>query len=259
MKSVKYLIVIALTFFLSFLLGSCTTTQDPSDAYKGETSQQIFQKGEEAVKDHNYTEAIKRFEALDVQYPFDRNVEIAQLHIIYAYYMSSDYASAEAAADRFIHAHPANPHVDYAYFMRGISNYNQNLGVFERVFTVDLAQRDLSQIKKAYADFADLVRLYPNSYYAPAAHQYMVYLRNILADHELEVAQYYFSREAYVAAANRASLVVRHYEGAPAVSSALVIMARSYRALHLQQNENDVLAVLRYNYPDSTYLKEAMK
>lgn len=232
------------------LMTACSTTTDPAEAYKGETAKQIFRKGEEALRDKSYQEAIKRFEALDVQYPYDADTETAQLHIVYAYYMNSDYASAEAAADRFVHTHPVSPHVAYAYYMRGLSNYFQNLGVFERLFTIDLATRDLSQIKKSYADFAEIVRAYPHSQYAPAAHQYMMYLRNTLAKHELSVAQYYYTRGAYVAAANRANEVVRHYQGAPVVPDALVVMVKSYRQLHLTKNANDVLEVLRYNYPD---------
>ncbi len=258
MKRMKYIRLIIVGSLLT-LLGACSTTTDPAETYKNETAEQIFQRGEEALRDHSYQEAIKRFEALEVQYPFGRDTEIAELHIIYAYYMSSDYALAEAAADRFIHAHPTSPHVDYAYFMRGLSNYFQNMGVFERVFTVDLATRDLGQIKKSYADFAQVIKLYPESYYAPAAHQYLVYLRNTLANHELEVAQYYFSKKAYVAAANRANLVIRHYQGASAVPDALVLMVKSYRALNLKQNELDSLAVLQYNYPNSSYVAEAMK
>lgn len=247
-----------LAFFLpmlvfSFLTACATTPTDPAETYKGQTAQQIFHAGEEALRDRNYMEASKRFEALDVQYPFDASNEKAQLHIIYAYYMNSDYAAAEAAADRFIHLHPANAHVDYAYYLRGLANYYQNLGIFERVFKINLAKRDLAQIKKSYADFAEIVRSYPQSRYAPAAHQQMIYLRNILAEHELQVAEYYYGREAYVAAADRANLVVRHYQGAPVVPDALVLMLKSYRALHLVQDEKDVQAVLRYNYPDLAY------
>ncbi|EKD54831.1 MAG: hypothetical protein ACD_60C00041G0022 [uncultured bacterium] len=256
MKSIIKLLGILI--FLSALLTACSTTTDPAEAYKGESAAHIFQQGEIALHKGNYQEAIKRYEALDVQYPYEQNTELAQLHIIYAYYMNNDYASAEAAADRFVQAHPTNPHIDYAYYMRGLADYYQNLGVFERLFAVDLSTRDLSQIKKSYGDFAQIVKSYPNSAYAPAAHQYMVYLRNILADHELEVAEYYYSREAYVASADRANLVVRHFEGAPAVPKALVVMIKSYRALHLTQNEQEALRVLQYNYPNSVYMQQAI-
>lgn len=248
---------ICIFFTLFVFLSACGTTKDPAEAYKGESPQQIFAKGEQALRKHNYQEAIRRFEALDVQYPFGHETEIAQLHIIYAYYKTNDYASAEAAADRFIHAHPTSPHVDYAYYMRGLSNFYQNLGFFERVFSVDLATRDLTQIKRTFWGFEELTKRFPNSQYTPAAHQYMVYLRNLLADHELDVAQYYYSRRAYVAAANRANGVVRGYQGTPAVPDALVIMVKSYRALQMTQNANDAYRVLAYNYPNSVYLKQA--
>ncbi len=258
MKFQAKLLAITFAITTSFLT-ACSTAVDPAEAYKGESAQQIFNKGESELRDRSYSEAIKRFEALDAQYPYEHNTETAQLHIIYAYYMSSDYASAEAAADRFVHAYPTSPHADYAYYMRGLSNYFQNLGVFEKIFAVDLATRDLSQVKKSYADFAEVVKVYPNSYYAPAAHQYMVYLRNLLANHELEVAQYYYGRGAYVAAADRANIVVRQFQGAPAVPKALVIMVKSYRHLDTAKAENDAMQVLQYNYPNSVYVKDAMK
>lgn len=255
MKLKKYLTVLTLPLLL---LTACTSSTDPADAYRGETAQQIFQRGEEALRNKNYSDAVKRYEALEVQYPLEPNTQIAELHIIYAYYMNSDYASAEAAADRYIHSYPTSPHLDYAYYMLGLSNYYQNLGVFERIFTIDLATRDLEQMKKSFNDFSTVVRLFPDSYYAPAAHQYMVFLRNVIANHELQVAQYYYSRKAYVASANRANTIVRHFEGATAVPEALVMMVKSYRALHETQLADDTLEVLRYNYPNSKYVSEAM-
>lgn len=230
-------------------LSACANSPDPSEAYPNETQDQIFVKGENALKDHSYQEAIRRFEALDVQYPFGPHTETAQLHLIYAYYKNSDYASAEAAADRFIRIHPTNPHVDYAYFMRGLSNYYQNQGFFERLANVDYATRDLTQVKKSFNDFSDLTHKYPHSHYAPAAHQYMIYLRDVLARHQIEVARFYYDRGAYVAAADRAALVVKNYQGSPRVPEALVIMAKSYHQLHQTQLENETLNVIHYNYP----------
>src|SRR5213075_606813 len=123
------------------MLAACASSTDPADIYKGETSEQIFTRGEEALRDKHYKEAIKRLEALDVQYPYSKHSELAQLHIIYAYYMNEDYALAQSAAERYIHAWPANSHVAYAYYLRALSYYHQNLGVFERVFPVDLSRR----------------------------------------------------------------------------------------------------------------------
>jgi outer membrane protein assembly factor BamD len=245
----KILTAFALAAVATGLLTGCAASTDPSEVYKDESPKQIYQRGKTALEDKSYTEAIKRFEALDVQYPYGAETESAQLYIIYAYYMKEDFALSAAAAERFIRIHPTSPHVDYAYFMRGLADYYQNLGVIERFFSVDLATRDLTQIQKSYNDFKALVTQFPSSKYAPDAQQYLVYLRNIMADHELDVAQYYYDRKAYIAAANRAGDVVQHYQGAPAVVDALVIMAKSYHELKMTKYEQDTLTVLKYNYP----------
>ena len=238
---------------LAGLLSACSTATDPADAYKGETPQHIYKAGKSALQDKGYNEAVKRFEALDVQYPFNQETESAQLYLIYAYYMKEEYTLAVTAADRYIRLHPTSPHVDYAYYMRGISDYYQNMGVLEKMFAIDLATRDLTQIQKSYSDFATLVSRYPTSRYAPSAHQYMIYLRNVLAAHELHVAEYYYDHKAYVAAVARASELVAHYQGAPTVPDALVLMAKSYHQLGMKKLEQDTVKVLKYNYPQISY------
>jgi outer membrane protein assembly factor BamD len=248
----KILISLAMTALLAGFLGACGTSTDPAEAYKGETPQQIYQHGKASLEDKSYGEAVRRFEALDVQYPYGQDTESAQLYVIYAYYMKEDYALAVAAADRFIRLHPTHPHVDYAYYMRGVANYYQNLGFLERIFRVDLAKRDLTQIQRSYQDFSVLESSFPNSRYVPAAHQYRLYLRNILADHELHVAEYYYDRKAYMAAANRASGLVAHFQGAPMAVDGLVLMIKAYHKLGLTGLEQDALTVLHYNYPNVT-------
>jgi len=242
---------------ISLVLTSCASTVEPSEAYQNQNAEQIFNEGEENLRDKNYSETIKHFEALEIQYPLAPHIERAQLHIIYAYYMKEEYPLAISAADRFMRLHPASPHVPYALYIQGLSNYYQNLGILERTFKIDLAKRDLTSLQKAFGDFSDLVARYPSSPYTPSAHQYMVYLRNLFADHELQVADYYYRRQAYVAAANRAADVVRYYEGASAVPEALVIMVKSYRKLKSTEQADDTLAVLQHNYPDSTYVRDA--
>lgn len=232
------------------LVTGCASATDPADTYQGESQEKIYSSGKEALQDKSYSEAIKRFEALDVQYPFGPYTESAQYFLVYAYYMKEEYALSVAAADRFIRLHPTYKHIDYVYYMRGVADYYQNLGIIERFFSIDLATRDLTQMRKAYDDFNQVVILFPDSPYAPAAHQYMIYLRNIMADHELHVAEYYYNRRAYIAAVNRASDLVAHYQGAPATVDGLALMAKAYRQLNLPKQESDTLTVLKYNYPE---------
>lgn len=242
-----FLKTVVIAGLLGGFLSGCATSVEPADAYKGESQHEIYVKGKAALNDKSFAEAIKRFEALDVQYPYGVETENAQLYLIYAYYKKEEYPMASAAADRFIRIHPTNANVDYAYYMRGLADYNQNLGVIERFFGVDLATRDLTQVQKSFFDFSELVRLFPQSRYAPSAHQYMVFLRNLMANHELEVAEYYYSRQAYLAAANRASDLVAHYQGAPAVIEGLKLMVKSYQKLGLTQQAQEAEAVLRFN------------
>lgn len=246
----KIALALSLLAALSGLLAGCGSTTDPSQAYQGESPKTIYSYGKTALKDKSFSEAIKRFEALDVQYPFGPETENAQFYIIYAYYMREEYTLAESSAERFIRLYPTNPHVDYAYYLRGLSDFYKNLGILERMFTVNLATRDLTQIRKSYLDFSELYERFPQSKYAPSAHQYMVFLRNLLATHQLETAQFYYDRRAYVAAANRANEVVRYYQGAPAVADALVLMAQSYHRLGMKKEEQEALLVLKYNYPN---------
>lgn len=246
-KIVSALVMMAATS--GMFLTACSTATDPSQAYKGESEQQIYDKGKAATQDKSFSEAVKRFEALNIQYPYGENTQHAQFYLIYAYYMKEDYPLASSAADQYIRTYPTAPNVDYAYYMKGLSDYYQNLGVFERFFHLDLATRDLTQIQKSYDDFNQLVTKYPDSAYAPAAHQYLVYLRNVLADHELHVAKYYYSRHAYIAAANRAGDVVAHFEGSPSVPDALAVMAKSYQALNMTDQYNQTMRVIQANYP----------
>ena len=246
----KIVLALSLLTALTGLLAGCGSTTDPSLAYPGESPKTIYSYGKAALKDKSFAEAVKRFEALDVQYPYGPETENAQFYIIYAYYMREEYALADSAAERFIRLYPTNPHVDYAYYMRGLSDFYKNLGILERMFTVNLATRDLTQIRKSYLDFSELYERFPQSKYAPSAHQYMVFLRNLLASHDLATAQFYYDRKAYLAAANRANEVVQHYQGAPAVEDALVLMAQSYYRLGMKKEEQDALLVLKYNYPN---------
>lgn len=238
-------------------MSACSTKTGPAEAYKGESPKQIFHAGELDMQKGDYSEAIKRFEALDVQYPLEHETELAEVQLVYAYYRKEEYPMAVSAATRFTRLHPMSQYTDYVYFIEGLSEYYQNQGVLDRVFSVDLAKRDLEPMKKAFFDFSTIVDRFPNGRYAPVAYQYMIYLRNILAKHQLQVAQFYYDRKAYVAAINRANGVVLHYQGSPYVPQALVVMTKSYRALGLKKEENDSLSLLRYSYPDSSYVREA--
>lgn len=249
----RLLLSILLIFFAAMLPACKTTTLEQQ--FQGQTDKQIFDRAQHNLKREHYAEAIKDFEALDTLYPFGEYAQQAQLDIIYAYYKNSDTDSALAAADRYIRLYPRSPGIDYAYYMRGLINLGPPSTWLDRWVRSDYASRDITGMDEAYKDFATLIKLFPESPYASEAKKRMAIIYDALATHQLQIAQYYFRRKAYVAAANRASELVIKYPGTPQVTEALEIMVESYRALGENNLASDALKTLQTNYPNSPEAK----
>ena len=250
-----------LAIFISFLVllgltGCATTPTDPAIVFKGQSDKQIFDGAEQALAKKNYSKAVTNFEGLQALYPFGPYSEQGQIEIIYAYYMNQDPASALAAADEYIRLYPRSPKVDYAYYMKGLINFERERSFIQRVFNVNSAWRDLSYMRQAFIDFNELVQRFPESAYAADARTRMIYIRNVAAQYELLVAQYYMNHQAYLAAANRASYVVQHFQGAPQVIDALVLMVKAYRQLNEPVLAAQTLQILSHNYPTAPQMKQ---
>ncbi len=239
-------------------MAGCATTE-PMAAYKNKSDEQIFESGERNLAKGKYDAAVKDFEALDTLYPFGEYTQQAQLDIIFAYYKNDDSASALAAADRYIRLYPRGPNVDYAYYLKGLVNFGRSENWYQKLFPTDISDRDLNYMEESFDDFNALVQRFPESPYAPDARKRMLYIRNILARHELKVAKFYYERKAYVAAANRGHYIVEHYQGAPEVIPALEIMIKSYRELGETNMANETAELLQRNYPDSPEAKSLAK
>ncbi|MCZ6889105.1 MAG: outer membrane protein assembly factor BamD [Gammaproteobacteria bacterium] len=220
------------------------------DEFLNETTEQIIYKGaQQNLRSGNYSAAITRLQRLEARFPFGRYAEQAQLELIYANYMAAHLGAAQSAADRFIRLHPQHPNVDYAYYMKGLTAHIGDRGFFDRFFAMDESKRDTSRLRDAFGYFSELVARFPDSSYAKDARQRMIYLRNVLAFAEVHVANYYMTRGAYVAASNRARLVVEEYSQTPAAPEALAIVIEANWNLGLRDSANDALRVLALNYP----------
>lgn len=224
-------------------------TEDSSD-YSGWDAKKFYEKAHEEMKAGNYQHAIKLYEALETRYPFGKYAAQTQLDVAYAYFKNDNPEATIAAAERFIKLHPRNPNVDYAYYLKGLVNYNRSIGFLDRFLPTDRTQRDLSDAMVAYQNFAELIRRFPNSKYIPDAKQRMISLRNNIAQHEIHIARFYMKRRAYIAAADRAANVVENYQRTPAVPYALLILQKAYDKLQLTDLAEDVKHVYEQNYPD---------
>ncbi len=229
------------------LLTSCGWFSKTEDETQDWTASQFYSEAKAYLQDGSYEQAIKYYELLEARYPFGPYAMQAQLDVAYAYWKYEEPESAIAAADRFIKLHPRNPSVDYAYYLKGLVNFNRNLGFMDRFVPSDPSQRDPGSARESFKDFGELVRRFPDSKYAKDARQRMVYLRNNLAQYEVNVAKYYVKRGAYVAAANRCGYVIENYPRTPAVKEALEVMFDAYDRLGAKDLAHDALRVLAYN------------
>ncbi len=203
---VKHLLLIAILA----LTAACSSNKETVDENLSES--QLYQQAQDDLNNKSYNSAVTKLKALESRYPFGRYAEQAQLELIYANYKNMEPEAARAAAERFIRLHPQHPNVDYAYYLKGLSSFDQDRGLLARFLPLDMTKRDPGAARDSFNEFAQLTSRFPNSRYAPDAKARMVYLRNLLAAYEVHVGHYYLKRQAYVAAANRGRYVVENFQ-----------------------------------------------
>lgn len=222
----------------------------------GYTEREFYDKIQRSLGSKNWQLAIGNLQLLESQFPFGKYAEQSQLELIYAQYMSNDYSSSIASAERFIRLHPQHPNVDYAVYVKGLSEFNQSGRLFDGLFDLDNSTRDIGTARQSFATLGQLIKQYPNSPYAPDARQRLISLRNQLARSEINVANYYFSRGALVAAANRGQYVVENFQQSPAVADGLAVMAQAYHMMGKSELAENSVKVLAANFPDYPQLNE---
>ena len=237
-------------------LFSSDSSSSDEDEYADWTAEKFRTEAKAAVDAGSYEKAIKLYEALESRYPFGEDSAQTQLDIAYAYFKNNDPDSAIAAADRFIKMNPRSPGVDYAYYLKGLVNYNRGIGFIDRFLPTDTSQRDPGTARDALNNFEELIRRFPQSKYVPDARLRMIALKNNLAMYEVHVARYYMKRKAYVAAANRASTVIEKYQRTPAVPYALQVLQEAYTKLDMLDLAKDATRVYELNYPNGPPVPE---
>ena len=246
---------LATILIIALLVQSCALFTKV-DETEGWSAQKLYTEGKEKVREGDYETAIRYFETLQGRYPFGRFAQQAQLELAYAYYRYDEPDAAIATLDRFIRTYPRNPFVDYAYYLKGLVNFNRAASLLDRFVPRDPTRTDTTTARQSFDDFSELVRRFPESKYSVDAQQRMLFLRNNLAVYEINVADYYMRRGAYIAAANRGKYVLENFSLSPSTEDALAIMAYAYIEMDLFQLAEDAARVLRLNYPYSEHLAE---
>ena len=229
-----------------FILGCASS---PEDEFANMSAQELYDQAKASLTAGDYETAINTFEQLEARYPFGKFAQQAQLEIAYAYYKYDEPDSCIATADRFIRNNPGNPNLDYAYYLKGLANYTRGAQMMDRLSSRDPSDRDTRALRDAFNDFTQLVKKFPDSRYTPDATQRLVFLHNMLAKYEINVAEYYMRRGAYVAAANRAKYVIENYQRTPAAQDALKVLVRAYSKMGMKDLADDVERVRALNRP----------
>lgn len=240
------------------LVQACSTSQGKRKAMPTETLPvaQLYHEAKQFMVEGNYDKAEQYYKRLTARFPFGPYSEQAQLDLAFVEFRGNKRDDAYSSVNRFIRTYPAQKHVDYAYYLRGLINFQRDAGFLDRWIGRESGQRDPSYNLQSFNDFSEFLQRFPQSDYADDARQRMIYLRNLLAEHELNAAMYYLRRHAYVGAAGRGKYLVEHYQTSPQVADALAIMAKSYAALGQEQLAEDARRVLATNYPEHPYLSQ---
>jgi|SRR5688572_18628120 outer membrane protein assembly factor BamD len=241
MKRIVTILAIGLT-----ALAGCGTS--PERQLQMQSPEYIYARARQSLNSQDFDNAIRIYEALAARYPFAEEARQARLDLIYAYYRARESESAIDAAETFIRENPTHPRIDYAWYIKGLVDFERAPNPVERIFGVDLSERPPTTARKAFDSLATVVERFPKSEYAHDARQRMIYLRNRLAEYEVHVARYYLKRGAYVAAAQRAKQAIEQYNGAPSMRDALEVLIAAYERLDLQELAAQSREVYRLNY-----------
>ncbi|QWD86289.1 outer membrane protein assembly factor BamD [Polynucleobacter paludilacus] len=238
----------------TLLLGACAGSDGQKDDADIWSESRLYSEATDKLNDADYAKCGKYFDKLEARFPFGPYSQQAQINAAYCYWKAQEQAQALVAIDRFIKLYQGSPNLDYAYYLKGLITFNDDLGWLGKFTGQDLSERDPKAAKEAFESFKTVVVRFPDSKYAPDSIDRMRYIVNSLADADVIVARYYYQRGAYLAAANRAQLVIRDYDRAPAVEEALYILIKSYNKLDMPELSADAERVFKLNFPDSQML-----
>ena len=240
-----------LGIFIILFVSACSSNEEMPDERLIE--KELYDQAQSRLKSESYATAIMSLEALESRFPFGRYAEQAQAELIYAYYMNSQFEASQSAAERFINLHPRHSHTGYAYYMKGLAAFTDDSGLFSRYFQSDLEKREVVMAQTSFDELSEFISRYPQSNYVSHAKQRMIYLKNLLAKHEMYVADFYMQRGAYLAAIGRSKYVIEHLPNTPQTPYALSILVEAYDLLGYEDLKKRNLNILTSNYPDFNF------
>ncbi|MFT5503436.1 MAG: outer membrane protein assembly factor BamD [Gammaproteobacteria bacterium] len=242
------MIRIILIVIFSYFLTACGPATDEIDPTLSMSVKQLYASARNELKKGNYQTAIEQFETLESRFPFGNYATQAQLDVAYTYYKYDEHEAAIAAAERFIKLNPRHKSVDYAYYLKGLVNFNRGGTILDKLQDRDMADYDRELLQNSYDDFKSLIIRFPESEYVEDSKQRILFLRNELARLDIKIVEYYASREAWVAVAQRTRFILENYQGTDVIKDALDYQLKAYTELKLDDLAEDTRRVIELNY-----------
>ncbi len=231
----------------------------PVEDYSNKGAERLYADAKDDMESGAWDRAIKTLEKVEGRAAGTLLAQQAQIDLAYANWKSGERVQALSVLERFIKLNPSSPALDYAMYLRGLVNFNDNLGILGSLAGQELSERDQHASRDAYQSFKQLVEQFPDSKYSADAKVRMDYIVNSLAEYEVHVARYYFRRGAYVASASRAQQALTEFQGAPITEEALYLLVQSYDRLGLGNLRDDAQRILDRTFPESKFTKEGLK
>lgn len=205
-----------------------------------------YSKAKSEFESKNWSTAIEYYEKLKANYPYGSHAEQSYLELGYAYYKFSEPLSAMRELDEFIRIYPKHRELPYAYYLKAVAADSINKSWLDSYIT-DPATRDRKTTMEAYFAYQEVITRFPETKYAKASQQRLIILNNRLARSDLKIAEYYYNRKAYLAAANRAEDVLRKYPLAQSNRKALNLLKKANEKLGLETNVETIKQVEEAN------------
>ena len=239
---------IILTLCALIILSGCGPSKEDVDPTADWSVEKFYLEARAELDDGNYLTAIEYYETLESRFPFGKYAMQAQIDVAYAYFKFEEPDSAITALDRFIKLHPRHPAVDYAYYLKGRVNFERGGTILDVIVSRDLSEFDRNLLLRAYNDFKLLTQRFPSSEYATDARKRMIFLRNELARSDFKIANYYASREAWVAVTGRTRFILLNYQGTDVIKRTLELQLKAYQKLGLEQLASDTQRIIALNF-----------
>tara|TARA_Y100001935_G_scaffold114108_1_gene94575 strand:+ start:650 stop:1492 length:843 start_codon:yes stop_codon:yes gene_type:complete len=242
---------IILSILIVILLISCSQKEVKKTEIKEKSLElqvlEAYKEGMKALDSNDVLFAAKKFNEAEILFPQSEWAPKSSLMAAYSYYKQDYYDDSVSELKRFIKVYPNHKFISYAYYLLGVSYYEQ---------IVD-EKKDLQSILNAKDTFTFLLKKFPNTEYALDAEFKLNMINDILASKEMFIGRYYFNKKKWVPAINRFRTVIDEFDQTIYTQEALHRLVEINYIIGLKNEAKKYANLLGYNYQSSKWYEKS--